>query len=346
MKAGTVARFLAGATATVLAAGCLERKETIRIAPDGAVHVELEYSGETQQFETADALPGPAAGWAVQRKVKREDNDKETTTLTARRSFEPREKLPASFAALDDPDADLYLAFPTTVELERRADGLYMHFRRTYVARPWAYVQFWQDQFVDDDIKQRADKPLEELTPEDRVRIVKAFAGFESFKQMELLQSAIKRLGADVSQDAWLRARQALLEVGEDTDWDAVVERVGGLAEDERDEAFEAESQRLLDRTYRAFVDELATAADWNQQQTQRFEAAYARAKKHYQITSEVGGHAFRITVHMPGDIVADNADKRDDDGALLWEFSGEAFRDRAYELMATAKLSGKGNDR
>jgi hypothetical protein len=326
-----------------LAGGCLERKETIRVAPDGGVHVEIQYSGEPEQMETADALPSDASGWPVRRDVELDKDGKEVVTLTAERRFQPREDLPRNFAPKDDPDADLYLQFPTSVQIERRDDGLYMHFRRTYLPRAWANIQYWQDQIIDDDIKKRADKPVEEMSEEDRVMIVKAFAGFEFYKQLELLSVAMRRLGAEVPQDVWLRARAALLETAEATDWDAVVARVVGLPEDQRDKAFEAESQKLLEGTHRAFAAELAAAGKFSELQMERFEAAFTRAKKEHQITHELSAHAFKTTVFMPGEVVAHNADKIDDDGAAEWEFGGDAFRDRPFEMMITSKLPGDG---
>lgn len=324
--------------AALLIGGCLERKETIRITPLGGAHVELEYRGEPQQFETADALPSAKAGWAVQRTVSLDDNGKEEVTLVASRKFEPREDLAANYASKDDPDAQLYLQFPTSLQIDRRPDAVYLHFRRVYASRAWAFVQFWQDQFVDDDIKKRAEKPVEEMSPEDRVRIVRAFAGFEFFKQLELFESAVRRLDTPIAQDVWLAARQAVLEKLESTDWDVVVAELVAAPEEQRDEKFEAASRALLEESHRAFLNTLAQHGVGEEQRA-RLATDFARASKSYRITAETGGHAFQIRVHMPGEVVAHNADKVDDDGAAVWEFSGEAFRDRPYELMITAKL-------
>ncbi len=328
-----------GAVVLAAAGGCLLRKETITIKPDGAVTIALAYEGESKEFETADALPSEESGWAVTRTTKTEENGKETSTRSAERTFAAGEELPGSFAKKRDPDADLYLAFPTTIRREKRADGVYLHFRRVYTPRPWAHVQFWQDQFFDDSVKKIGEKSPDEMTHDERVQLVKAFAGFEIFKQVELVRQALRECDADLKQDAWLHARAALLKVGEDTDWGAFVDRVANLGAEERDKTFEEESKRIVQDSLDAFRRTLRTAADYGDGPMERFEAAFAKAKKRYEITSQTGGHGFEIRVHMPGEVVAHNADKIDDDGAAEWEFDGSIFRDRAYELMITSKL-------
>ena len=70
------------------------------------------------------------------------------------------------------------------------------------------------------------------------------------------------------------------------------------------------------------------------------FNKAYERAKLSHAITEQVGGHLFQVEVEMPGRIVAHNADKVDsDNGPAVWEFSGEAFRDRPWEIMITSRV-------
>ena len=334
------------AVLVLTAAGCLRRKETITLKPDGVVTIALEYEGESKEFEIADALPSEKNGWPVTRTTKTEENGKETSTLSAERTFAAGEELPGSFARKHDPDADLHLAFPTTIRREKRADGVYLHFRRVYTPRPWAYVQFWQDQCFDDTVKKIGEKSPDEMTHDERVQLVKAFAEFEMFKQVEIVRQALRECDADLKQDAWLNARKALLKVGEDMDWGAFVDRVANLGAEERDKTFEEESKRIVQDSLDAFRHALRPAADYGDVQMERFEAAYARAKKQYTITNELGGHGFQVRVLMPGEVVAHNADKIDDDGAAEWEFDGGVFRDRCYELMITSKLPKDSDER
>jgi hypothetical protein len=320
-------------------AGCLERKESITITNEGRVSIAIAYEGEKVDFEGDDAMPSAAGGWKVERAEKK-DGDKDVISLTAQRTFGPHEELPRNYAAVDDPQAKLYLQFPTTLRREVRPDGVYLHFRRVYERRDWAYVQLWLDQ-IDRNVKKLGEKKAEELTQEERVQIVKAVAGAEALKQVELVERALKESNESLKQDHWLLARQALLEVYEEkTDWDEIGKRLETISADERGPALERESQQILDEAHRGFVRSLREDARYGEDQIARFEAAYERSKKYYQITAQAGGHAFHIQVTMPGTIVAHNSEKsHEDDGTVEWEFDGSAFRDRTFELMATSRL-------
>ncbi len=336
-------RMVVGAAACGVVAigclvGCLKREEIITVKADGGVTIEIEYGGEKGDFEGLDAMPSQAGGWSVHRRTEK-DGDKETVTLEGRRTFGPGEELPASYAAPNDPDAGLYLSFPTTLRRERRPDGVYLHFRRVYVPREWAYVQYWADQAVDDNIKKLADKKAEELTGEERVKIIEALGQAEAFKQIEFTQRALRETDASFKPDHWLLARQALMRVyQEQTDWESLAKKFEGLSEEERDQRLERETQAIFDQSRRAFVDSLRKEAKYDDERIGRFQASYERTRKAYEITNQLGAHAFKIGVHMPGTLVAHNGDKVED-GLVVWELDGQAVRDRPYELLVTSRL-------
>jgi len=320
--------------------GCVKRKETITVKSDGAVTVAIDYEGDKGDFDKGDAMPSEQGGWKVSRENRTEENKKETVDLTAERTFKPGEELPGSYAAPNDPDANLYLKFPTTLTRERRKDGVYLHFRRVYASRDWAYVQLWADLHIDDNIKELGEKKPEELTQEDRVQIIKAFAGVEAYKKIELAQRALKESDPSLKPDHWLLARAALLNVYEEKeDWDETARRVENTPHEDQDAQFEHESQRISGEAHQAFVGALKREAGYDADRIAKFDAAYERAKKYYEITNQLGGHAFEIDVQMPGTIVAHNGDKMEDDNSVEWEFDGSAFRDRPYELMVTSRL-------
>lgn len=324
----------------LFAMGCVKRKETITVKPDGAVTVAIEYEGDKADFDKGDAMPSPASGWKVDREVKQNDEKKEEVKLTGERTFKPGEELPGSYAASNDPDAGLYLKFPTTLTRERRKDGVYLHLRRVYLPREWAYVQFWADHFTDDNIKKLSEKKPEELTHDERLQIIRAFAGVEAHKQIELAQRALKESDPSSKPDHWLLARQALLKVYEEkVDWDEIAKRYENTPQEDQDEQFERESQRISGEAHRAFVGSLKRDAGYDAERIAKFDGAYERAKKFYDITNDLGGHSFEIHVTMPGTIVAHNGDKADEDGTVKWEFDGKAYRDRPYELLVTSRL-------
>ncbi|MFH1111184.1 MAG: hypothetical protein V1790_18600 [Planctomycetota bacterium] len=323
----------------LFALGCVKRKETLIVKPDGAVTVTIEYEGDKGDFDKGDAMPSEQGGWKVSRDLRTDENKKEEVHLTGERTFKPGEELPGSYAAPNDPDAGLYLKFPTTLSRERRKDGVYLHFRRVYAPRDWAYMQFWADAHIDDNIKKLGEKKPEELTHEERVQIIKAFAGVEAYKQIELAQRALKDTNPAMKPDHWLLARAALLKVYEEkVDWDALAKRHENTPQEDQDEQFERESQRILAEAHQAFLGSLHRDAEFDAEHLARFDAGYERAKKYYDITNQLGGQSFEIHVTMPGEIVAHNADT-EDDGTVGWGFDGKAFRDRPYELMVTSRL-------
>ena len=331
-------------TPILLAVGCVKRKEKITVRQDGAVTVAIDYEGDLGDFDKGDAMPSPASGWKVEREVKsevrQEGERKDEVKLTGERTFKPGEELPGSYAAPKDPNAALFLKFPTTLTRERRKDGEYLHFRRVYAPRDWAYVQLWSDLHLDDNIKKLGEKKPEELTHDERLQLIRAFAGVEAYKQIELAQRALNESDPSSKPDHWLLARAALLKVYEEkVDWDEIVKRYENTPQEDQDDQFERESQRISGEAHQAFVGSLERDAGYDADHLAKFDRAYERAKKFYDITNDLGGHSFGIEVAMPGTIVAHNGDKADEDGTVKWEFDGKAFRDRPYELMVTSRL-------
>ncbi len=335
-----------GCLALMVAAGCLKRKETITIASDGSTTIRLHYTGTPSDFKTADALPAAASGWPIEVAVTTDGKD-ETQTRVAQRTFAAGQPLPRTFAAEDDPDADLYLDFPTTVRTERRADGVYYHYRRTYQPRKWAYVRYWQEHFINEDIDKLGRKPAEELTLDERIRLFKAFAASISHEKMEMARAALAQCDPDLPADHWLMARRALLDVYAGLDYAALVRNSDGLSEEERNAHFDRLGREIEDRALSGLVACLRATAGYDDVAVGRFETEYERAKRQFDITNQLGGHGFEIRVKMPGEILAHNADRvdADDAGAVVWEFDGKAFRDRPYELSVTSRVANVDTD-
>lgn len=336
---------LVAALALPAAAGCLKRTEVITVHSDGSVAVALEYESKDRDFGAPDAMPSVESGWAIEIAAHKKKDDSEEYTLSAQRNFAPDEPLPASFAAPGDPSTDLYLDFPTTLRSEQRDDGLYFHFRRVYSPRPWAYVQYWQERIFDDKLKKLSESPKEELTREQRVRLLRAFAAVEAFKQIELARAALTESGVTVPPDRWLLARRALLDAYEEVDYDRFLELEDRVRDEEQkaegtqaaEKQMNREAEQIIQRAEDAFLAALQT--DLSPVEYAAFERAHERARRYYEITDETGGHFFEIHVKMPGRIVAHNADKINENGEAVWEFDGRAFRDRPYELLITSRL-------
>jgi hypothetical protein len=341
----------AGAILTVAgilaAPGCVLRKEAIRVSADGSATIDLEISGTEDELAGEDAMPSERSGWSIVRRIEKE-GDEEKVVLESRRVFEARESLPRTFAAKDDPNAGLYLDFPTTIQMEQRGDGLYYVFRRSYTPRRWGYVQFWQEQLFDDNIRKLAEKPVEDLSRDEKMQIVQAFSGLEAYKQLTFAEEALKKLSADVPLEAGLWARRALLDVYEEDNafFGSVLDRCEPLPKDDQNDCFLRESERILQEGRIAYVDSLRNQARVNDAQLDRFSRACDWEKRYYEVTDQLGGHAFEIDVYLPGEIVAHNADKSElndrGEGYVRFQFDGKAFRDRSHELIVVSRVQGR----
>lgn len=339
------AAVMSGLPLVLGSVGCLKRTERIQVSADGSVKVRLEYEGEPGDFNTLDALLSDKSGWHMERGVKQE-NGKEIITLHGERTFAPREDLPSAFSLPTDSNAGLTLQFPTTLVRERRADGIYLHFRRVYKPREWSYVDYWSRMIVDDNIKKLGEKKPEELTHDERMQLIRALAGVEAMKQIEFAVRALREADPSIKQDHLLSARKAVLEVYEERiNWDELAKNLETMSGEDRDAEVERIANRVMDQARSAFVTSLRSSAKYDEERIAKFDAAFDRAKRYYDITNQQAAHAFEIRLSMPGEMVAHNGDKIDD-GEAVWEFDGNAFRDRSYELMVTSKLPLSREDR
>ena len=348
--------------ATLLStAGCLKRYERITVAKDGAVKVALYYEGDEGDFKGPDALPGPQSGWQLERETRTEDG-KQKVELVGNRAFPAGAKLPTSFAAPSDPDAYLYLDFPTTVKLEQRPDGAYYYFRRVYTPRRWAYVNFWKESILDE-VKDIAEKAPEDLKRDECLKLLKAFGNIEAAKQLEFAREALSKCDPKLAPEHWLRARQALRDSYENlVDWDKLAETYtmqDKQDKDERDRKLQQEAERVLQASHDALVASLRQHAEYDDAQVAAFEREYARARKYFEVTESHDAHLFHVQVVLPGELIAHNgelANVEEVDGTEgaegaakskcpSWEFTGAAFRDRPFELLAVSRVPRTTND-
>ena len=140
--------------------------------------------------------------------------------------------------------------------------------------------------------------------------------------------------GDGIGPEVVAEARSVLSEVAPDLEYEEAL--IGGCAID-------AEGERYEGLARSAMVQALQRFAKYDDGAAETFAAAYVRADRRHKITNQVGGHKFIIRVRMPGEILAHNARKVDQDGAF-WEFHGPAFRDRAYPLMITSRVTHESN--
>lgn len=327
-------------------AGCVKREEKITVARDGRVTIELDIEGKPGEMECGDAWPSAASGWNMTYETRHDEHDGDLKAMHSLRTFEAGETLPRSFAAPNDPDAAMYLDFPTEVKIEDREDGTYYHFHRVYSPRPFQRIHYAERAYIDDEVKKLAETPVEQLPDEQKLKILRAFAKVESAKLVDLARIALSESGLNVAQDHWLLARKAALDVYDAIDWDAILTIYQESSTEARDARFARESDRVRDEAAAAMLSTLRKTAKLSDESTARFERKLTAEQRRFDLTNAISGHSFGVAVELPGELIAHNG-KDVTNGAATWEFSGEDFRDRAFELMASSRVAkGSGGGR
>jgi len=318
--------------------GCIERKETIIIEPDGSVRMKLAFSTNSfDELYLGDAVPTIEGGWVVAESVERDEEGKETFTLEAEAAFGPKDDLPSSYASPRDPDGDTYLQFPTELTFEERRDGIYYHFSRRYVPRPWAFYEQAQEQ-LRKEMEKLKGKSFEEMSLQEQAQVVRLVARVETAKYESFAREAFKEVLADAPQDAWLHARAALMKVFDELDPVRIVEIMSGEDEERRTQALEEEARAFEEGAMEAMRKALREQAGISAGKINAFTRSFNWQKRYYEITEDLGDDRFQIAVRMPGEIVAHNGDKAVG-GEVTWQFEGRLIRDHELELMVTSRL-------
>ncbi|MCH8165554.1 MAG: hypothetical protein IH889_08090 [Planctomycetes bacterium] len=320
--------------------GCLERKEKITVEADGTVLMEATF--ETDSFDelyTGDAVPSLEAGWLVEESIQVDDEGKEYYRLTAQFFYPPEVELPENFAVPDDPQAGLYLQFPTAVAIEERRDGTYYHFHRTYPRRAWAHIDALHQLLVEEKLKDVSGKKDEDLTREDRTLMLSSFADFEVAKMLMFARSAFLEVTPDAPQDGWLQVHAAINTMKAGLDYLRLASLMELDDRHRREEALAQEAQRWEEESLNRLQAALAEFCGYGGAQMSAFLHRYDWLRRSFEITQDLGDDAFEITVVMPGEIVGSNADSTFANRAI-WKFSGERFRDRDVELMVSSRLA------
>ena len=315
-------------------AGCLKRREMIEVRPDGGAAMKLEFEGSQEDLLGPTALPTAADGWRVSRSTGKRA-DEEVHVYTASADFAPGAVPPAGYG-----DAGgVHLTFPTEIHREVRPDGVYLRFRRVYEPRPYARTQYWNDRYIDDDIRKISEKPIDSLDQEERTKLLQAFANVQSHQQLEALALAVSAATPDVPIESRLAARARLLDIYERFDYAGLADSIRGLSEDEANAKIVQVGESIPKDADLAYIDTLATTAKLDARQIDALRASLEQERLRRRVTDALRSQSFQIELTLPGEVVASNADQVED-GKLQWEFDGRAFCDRPYELVAISKLN------
>ena len=321
--------------------GCVERKERITVEPDGTVRMKVSYSthGYHELYE-GDAVPSLAGGWLVQEWVDVDGEGKQVYRLTAEASFPPDGDLPQNYADPRDTRAELNLQFPTRLEIEPRLDGTYYHFYRRYPERPWAQIEALEKRLLHERLEDSGlkDKKAEDLTREERILLIQAFAEFETAKMLTFARAAFRDVTPDTPQDGWLAVRRGMTRFTQEIDYVAIAELMGTDDDEQRNQALESEAEEYEKAARRQLRTTLRDDCGYSRARMEEFMRRYEWHERHYDITHELGDDSFEITVEMPGEIVGSNAGSTEANRAT-WRFDGGVFHDRDLELMVSSRV-------
>lgn len=356
--------FAAVLAVTLMAAlGCIKREETIAVLPDGSTFLASHIEGDPSDFQDGDALPSEQSGWKTEERVKSDSEEKKTLIRTAQRMVPANAAIPDSYAAQNDPVADICLRFPTTITVERRPDGDYYHFRRVYKGRRYSQFIFWQKTiFESDEIKKISNQSPDKMTDSERIKLAEAFITSDTRKTAEFIEDAALSMTDRLPQDAWLAARKAGLNTYAQEFTDQK------LAELLKSEDGATEAVEMANQTRELVVDTMRDALRERRippMLINEFINAYRLSRDEFETTEDLGDENWRVTVVLPGTIVGYNGvdalapNNNDDRGRnpasdavykvldeakfepgfsrVRWEFDGNWLADRDVVLAATS---------
>lgn len=342
-RAGRVAVLVA---ALAGAAGCLERREEVRIAPDGSVEVAHRFRGNAEEFraERADALPS-GAPWDVRDAESPRDDGKGADRLReASARFASVAEIPETFGAAGDAAS---LRMRTELAIAREGGVARYAFVRRYEPRAYAWRERAFRCAFPDDLRRELEHLHGSRPPEDLLRrAAAALIAFEREKAKELLEQAIAAAAPDRAGNAAvvLRARAAL---GRAIDARWSVEDVLRSLDLPPAEKVALE-QRFRDETARAATEAAVFALAPEDSSVRwaiepRVLLEFERARRVLDATEDLQDESFELRVAFPVPVVAadggsDAAQIEDGGRAVVFRFKGEDLRDVPLVLRALAE--------
>lgn len=321
--------------------GCLDRKEHIVVRPDGSVKITVNHTSESwDDMYLGDAWPRLEGGWLAINSSKVDDEGKETFYLRAEATFPPDVALPSDYEIPQDHFPATSTIFPTELTIEERRDGIYYHFKRTYISRPWSYLAQPRE-MVEEEIKGMDDRELDELSPNERRQLIQTFARIEIVKLEAFARAALNDVAPLVPQDVWLDLHAALKSRVELVDYDRIIELMGKAGEQADEEALDEEAKKFEVGAMEEIDASLRRTGFLTGSEIREYFRRFDWHRTFYERTEDTSDDAFTISVTMPGEIVGHNGDKMSGH-QVTWEFSGEMFRDRDYTLMVTSRVSDR----
>ncbi len=316
-------------------AGCLKRTETITVHENGRVELAVTFAGDPGDVLGGDAMLSSAPRWKVDDRTNKDGDGNEELIRTGTLTIPAGGEWPDSYAGPDDANADVCLRFPTTLSIERRHDGTYYHFKRTYLRRAWARINYYRDLVFNEDLQALAKKDPEELSGTEQEALVRAMIEFEKGKAVEFAEQASDEVGDALTQDQRLAVRAGVEKI---YDAISISWAVDLVVSPDNEERIEREAAKLVEQTNDAIKSALVQGGA-SSNVIGRYVKVHDRVKRRFSVTEDLGDEGWEVSLKMPGVIVGHNGDDVQH-STITWEFDGKALHDRDQVLMATSKVA------
>ncbi len=314
--------------AAVSLTGCLEREEKIVVRRNGSMQMEVTFKGAVGEFSGPAAMATREGGWAVEFEDQEKEDGETERTLRGRQAFRPDE-WPDTFATGDD--VDVALRFPTTLTIERRRDGVYYHFERTYEPREMARYKRHQEMFGKLWQEKLGETEFAEADPVQQREAVGLLRDYELARQMEYVEAGLAEMKEVWPLDLRLDARAEFRGPYVAAELDEVV---GMLSRPDAGPDLEGFSAELRAAAREAMADLLQERRVPRREVDEFFSAIDFEARRH-EVTEDLSDESFQISVQLPGRVIAHDGEL--DGKAVKWSFVGEALMDRTHVLRATS---------
>ncbi|MCP4251632.1 MAG: hypothetical protein GY778_31730 [bacterium] len=316
--------------------GCIKRSETIRVEPDGTMHLLVEFEGDLDDVRQGGALLNDPGPWTVEDKIVTKEEGKQEIHRRASLILPPGVEVPTDYAGRDEELSEVALKFSTSLDIERRPDGTYYHFKRVYRRRDWARIAYFRRKFVDESLEKLEDRKIEDLNADERDQIARDLVGFEMIKTVVMAEAAAASIKPALRQDDWLAMHQAIQDVFRQVETDRVIELLQ-MEGDEAKEQIDLEvgkiNARIKDR-----IDRILTERDLAGGLGEAFWAAVDRQRRLHAVTEDLQDEGYEVRLQLPGRIVGHNSLVGIHDGGVVeWEFECDALNDRDQVLLATS---------
>jgi hypothetical protein len=324
--------------------GCLERLESITIAPDGSATLHSEFRGTPQDFDKkTDALPEAGGAWTVTQREEKDADGKPRTVRTTELTVAPAAPLPSTYAAASDARAVSGLKFPTTLRINSLAGSTYYDLTRTYQRRDEARYAYLKKKLTSGGaFKALEGKDPSTLTVDDREKLLRTFARLEADKYARFIESGAAALESDHTwpQEVSLKLQQAAIDYAQRVDVSKAAALLAQPESPERDASLQSMSTAFTEGMHTAIKAALDTFA-LPEDQAKRFIDAALAERASRLATEDLADERWEVRVTMPGKVIAHNAD-RAEGNTLIWEFTADAIMDRDQAVKATSVVEAK----